>query len=47
MSFKRGKRDGLTGVLFNRGSFDKYRNNVDDKIKYIEMIFYATRTGQA
>ena len=42
MSSKRGKRDSVTGVLFNRGTFDKCRNNVDDKIKYIEMILYES-----
>ena len=40
MASKRGKREGVTGVLFNRGTFDKCGNNVDDKIKYMEMILY-------
>ena len=32
----------MTGVLFNRNTFDKC-GNVDDKIKYIEMILYQSR----
>ena len=42
MLWKRGKRASVTGILFNKGSFDKIGSIVDEKIKYIELLFYGT-----
>ena len=41
MTSKRGKRENVTGVLFNRNVFDK-SGTVDEKIKYIESIIYES-----
>ena len=37
---RRGKRDGLTGLLFDRKIFEKSGANINDRLKYIETILH-------